>query len=187
MERMASRFVREMGTERRESVFERRATRPAISTGIARQTGGLAPLCGQGRHAFCRAESALGTPKLVPQLFLRALQHPALLRGQMATRPIYVKGEHRHRRTIGLRLAPLASLRRTLERCGDPSRIFPGKHPSIQIECVAFTRHLIGPACCGSFAFRHGATPVPPARLQSPNRFRVPRTERAGTMIRAFR
>src|SRR3974377_52831 len=90
-----------------------------------------------------------GFAELLAQLPLRPLQHLLARRRQALAGPIDVEGEHRHRRTIGIRLAPLAAFGRALERSSDAFRTAQFKDALFQIECVA----LLGDSARPSLGF----------------------------------
>ena len=79
------------------------------------------------------------------QLILGFLQHLALLRGQMLTRPVDVKIEHRHRRHKRLCLTPLTAIGGMLQRQRYFVRIVPGKNTGLEIEDVAGFGDMVGP------------------------------------------
>src|SRR5262249_18230218 len=74
-----------------------------------RTAGGIAPL------GLCAVE-------LRAQLVLGALEDAPAARGELAARAVDVEGEHRHRRPVRIALAPMARLRRALERARDGRR-----------------------------------------------------------------
>src|SRR6185437_5138033 len=79
------------------------------------------------------------------QLVLGLLERAAAAGRQSLAGAIYVEGQHRHRRPQRRRLAPPASLGRALQRHGNVVRAALLEHAVLEIERIAFARHLARP------------------------------------------
>src|SRR5580704_8242815 len=125
----------------------RAASRPPQGDGKRKDAGRFDLKCSCSRPS-----------ELLAQFDLRLLQRPAAARGQIPAGAIDVEDQHRQRRAVGLRFAPVAFLRRALERSGDALGVFPGEDAAFQIERTAFARDTAGP----------GAGRIAPCRLRAP-------------------
>ena len=108
------------------------------------------PPQGDGKTEGCRP--------LRPEMLMLTPVGIACARGQIPAGAIDVEDQHRQRRAVGLRFAPVAFLRRALERSGDALGVFPGEDAAFQIERTAFARDTAGP----------GAGRIAPCRLCAP-------------------
>src|SRR3982074_2707638 len=101
--------------------------------------------------------------ELLPQLLLRLHQYLLARGGQIFAAAIDVEGEHGERGAEWIGLAAIASLRRALQRGGDPPGILRGKDPALERESVAVLGHLLRPApsacgCCAQGGARFPAS-----------------------------
>ena len=75
---------------------------------------------------------------------------PLLVIGlQLRPGTIDVEGKHRHGGSIRVGLAPVAVLRRFLQRRGDALRVLQLEHALLQVHGVALVGDLLRPAVCG--------------------------------------
>jgi hypothetical protein len=95
------------------------------------------------------------------QLSLCQFRDVSLFPIQILSRPVDIKHQHGHGGTERFRFAARAAIGGLFEGKRDPSRVFPGKYALLEIERIAFARHLRGPVsgigCFGFFAsiFQH--------------------------------
>ena len=80
--------------------------------------------------------SALFAAELPAQFGFCALQRLAPSRRKIPAGPIEVEGQHRQRRTIRIRLAPMAAFRRSLQRGGNRLWILLGEYALRQVQGV---------------------------------------------------
>src|SRR6185437_7898877 len=93
--------------------------------------------------------SCLHAVERLAQFHLGLIQETAALGRQSGAAPIEVKREHRHRRAVGFRLAPLAGFGGALEREGDLARAALGEYTGLQVKRVAVARHAARPTARG--------------------------------------
>src|ERR1051326_5751204 len=93
-----------------------------------------------------------------PQLVLRRLQPLPAQLGQVLTSAIDVEGQHRHRRAIGVALAAVAVLRRTLQRTGDALGILAREDVGLAVERIALGGHVVRPPTAASGGHRRAGT-----------------------------
>jgi inorganic triphosphatase YgiF len=90
------------------------------------------------REAAGRALAA----KELAQLLLRGVQGPAPLGRESFAAAVDLEVEHGHRGLEGGRFAPVARLRRALEREGDGACAALPEYPCLQIQRITAARHL---------------------------------------------
>src|SRR5205085_10591391 len=119
--------------------------------------------------ALYQRQNTSSAAELLAQFGFRLVQRLLSASRQALAGAIYVEGQHRQGRAIRIGLPAFAPLRRPLERRRDFARTLEREDAALEIECVAFSRHALGP-------FPHPACALtsrrPPLAARARSRFR---------------